>query len=116
MCDSCFQDGRGTQVRNEAPDGLGLSPIAVVPPAIRGQAHTHARRGQAGNHGVPYLAELFRFLARPRRVDRFVQNGRPVLDDRVMLALRTSERRQLALICVCIDTPANAFDALAGMT
>ena len=116
MCHPRLHDRRGTQVRDQAPDGLGLRPIAVVPPAVRGQAHLQARRGQAGNRGVPYLAELFRFLARPRRVDRVVQNGRPVLDDRVMLILRTPERSQLAPIRACVDTPANAFKALTGMT
>jgi len=36
-------------------------------------------RPKAGNHSVPYLAELFRFFAWPRYVDCLVQNGRPVL-------------------------------------
>jgi hypothetical protein len=40
VCHSRLHYIRGTQVRNEAPDGLGLRPIAVVPPAVRGQAHT----------------------------------------------------------------------------
>jgi hypothetical protein len=38
VCHSGLDYGRGTQVRNEAPDGLGLRPIAVVPPTVSGQA------------------------------------------------------------------------------
>jgi len=38
MCHACLHYSRGTQVRNEAPDGLGLRSVAVVPPAVRGQA------------------------------------------------------------------------------
>lgn len=40
MCHPRLYHRRGTQVRNEAPNGLCLRPIAVVPPAVRGQAHT----------------------------------------------------------------------------
>jgi hypothetical protein len=38
VCHSGLDYGRWTQVRNEAPEGLGLRPVAVVPPTVSGQA------------------------------------------------------------------------------
>jgi hypothetical protein len=115
MCHPGLHYSRGVQVRDQAPDGLGLGPVAVVPPAVSGQAHAQARRYQAGNRGLPDLAEAHRFLARPRRADCLVQDGGPLLDDRVMLSQRTPEGRQLAPVPACVDAPSSAFDPFPGM-
>jgi hypothetical protein len=40
MCHPRLYYSSGTQVRHEAPDGLGLRLVAVVPSAVRGQTHT----------------------------------------------------------------------------
>ena len=56
VCHPRLHYGRGTQVRDEAPDGLGLRPIAVVPPAVRGQAHRRpaaARPETVASHTLP---------------------------------------------------------------
>jgi hypothetical protein len=69
VCNPRFHYDRGTQVRDEAPDGLSLRLIAVVPSAVGGQANTQARSCKARHGDVPDLAESLHFRARPWRVN-----------------------------------------------
>ena len=46
VCHPCLDNGPRTQVRDKAPDGLGLRPVTVVPPPVGGQPYPQARRRQ----------------------------------------------------------------------
>jgi hypothetical protein len=46
VCHPCLDNDPRTQVRDQAPDGLGLRAVTVVPPAVRGQPYPQARRCQ----------------------------------------------------------------------
>ena len=114
--DAGLDDRAGTQVGDDAPDGLGEGPVAVVPPAVRAQPDPQARGGELGHEVGPDLAERLDSLARPWQPERRVQAMAPIGSATVHVAGWDSEPTPLPVVPPPVDAPPDALDPLTGMT